>query len=82
MLLFISHAITVGSIQICILKDTVWCKTKEMDSEQDTPGSNKLLRWPLRKNKKHTHKSKLVNKICKRAQWSAKAESEAQEKRH
>jgi len=26
--------------------------------------------------------SKLVNIICKRAQWSAKAESEAQEKRH
>jgi len=26
-------------------------RTKNMDVEQDTPGSDKLLRWPLRKKK-------------------------------
>jgi len=38
-----------------------------MDSEQDTPGSDKLLRWPLRKkeNTKYTDCTKDTTHIIK-----------------
>jgi len=41
---------------ICSKSKDAAIQTKDMDVEQDTPGSDKLLRWPLKKEYGNTHK--------------------------
>jgi len=47
---------------ICSKTNDVAMQTKDMDVEQDTPGSDKLLRWLLRKKEKK-HGNTQIHKI-------------------
>ena len=38
-------------------------QTKNMDVEQDTPGSHKLLRWPLKKERKKEYGNTQLHNI-------------------
>jgi len=48
---------------ICSKTKDVAIQTKDMDVEQDTPDSDKLLRWPLRKEYGNTRNIAIVQNI-------------------